>query len=139
MASSRVQRWGLKLAAYNYCLRYRPGGEHGNADAMSRLPLRETTSEEETPGEEVLVMELLDSSPVTARKIRRETKRDPVLSRVRTWVSQGWPTTFEYIRKESWYKDVHNLTYAGGQNCQCKMIAFFGETELWFHRDIEKP
>ena len=106
MASSRVQRWGLKLAAYNYHLRYRAGKEHGNADAMSRLPLRETVSQEEIPGEVVLALEQLDSSPITANKIRRETGRDPVLSRVRTWVSQGWPTSIEGLKKESWYKDV---------------------------------
>ena len=40
VASSRVQRWGLKLAAYTYHLRYRAGSQNGNADALSRLPLQ---------------------------------------------------------------------------------------------------
>jgi hypothetical protein len=89
MASSRVQRWGLKLATYNYHFRYKAGREHGNADAMSRLPLKETLSQEEVPGEMTLALEQLDIFPVTALKIRRETGRDPALSRVRTRLREG--------------------------------------------------
>ena len=39
MAAARIQRWALTLAAYNYTIKYKPGIEHGNADALSRLPL----------------------------------------------------------------------------------------------------
>ena len=56
MASSRVQRWGLKLAAYTYHLRYRGGSQNGNADALSRLPQQVKEPEEEAPGEVVLVI-----------------------------------------------------------------------------------
>ena len=38
-AAARIQRWALTLAAYNYTIKYKPGIEHGNADALSRLPL----------------------------------------------------------------------------------------------------
>ena len=62
---------------------------------MSRIPLRETVSQEETAKEVVLALNQLDSSTITANKIRRETGRDLVLSRVRTWVSQGWPTSIK--------------------------------------------
>ena len=53
MASSRVQRWGLKLAVCTYHLRYRAGSQDGNADALSRLPLQVKELEEEAPGEVV--------------------------------------------------------------------------------------
>ena len=39
-AAARVLRWALTLSGYNYDLKYRPGEEHGNADFLSRLPLR---------------------------------------------------------------------------------------------------
>lgn len=39
MASARIQRWALILAAYDYHIRYKPGKEHANADLLSRLPL----------------------------------------------------------------------------------------------------
>ena len=39
-SSARVLRWALMLSAYDYRLEYRPGKDHGNADALSRLPLQ---------------------------------------------------------------------------------------------------
>ena len=84
MVSSRVQRWGLTLAAYTYHLRYRAGSQNGNADALSRLPLQVKEPEEEAPVEVVLVMEQLDESPVTAQRIKAPTGKDPCLSVVRS-------------------------------------------------------
>ncbi len=46
----KLQRWALFLSDYNYTLHYRSTGQHGNADALSRLPLDQTWSS--TPGEE---------------------------------------------------------------------------------------
>ncbi len=34
----KLQRWALFLSDYNYTLHYRSTGQHGNADALSRLP-----------------------------------------------------------------------------------------------------
>jgi len=45
MASARIQRWALTLAAYDYTIRYRTGKSNGNADALSRLPLAEAPKE----------------------------------------------------------------------------------------------
>ena len=39
MAAARIQRWALMLAAYDYSVDYKPGPEHANAYALSRLPL----------------------------------------------------------------------------------------------------
>lgn len=33
-------RWCIRLSAYDYDLKYRPGQTHQNADALSRLPLK---------------------------------------------------------------------------------------------------
>ena len=90
MASSRVQRWGLKLAAYTYHLQFRAGTQNGNADALSRLPLPVKEPEEEAPDEVVLFMEQLDESPVTAQNIKAQTGKDPCLSVVLSWVMTGW-------------------------------------------------
>ena len=43
MAVSRIQRWSLLLSSYEYEIEYRPGSKVANADALSRLPLPETT------------------------------------------------------------------------------------------------
>ena len=36
-ASGRIQRWSLKLAMYQYTLKFCPTAQHVNADALSRL------------------------------------------------------------------------------------------------------
>ena len=90
-ASARIQRWALTLAAYEYTFRYRPGGNHGNADTMSHLPLQEESVSVPVPEEVVLLMEHLQDSPASVADIRKATSRHPVLSRVRQFVQCGWP------------------------------------------------
>ncbi|CAB1435234.1 unnamed protein product [Pleuronectes platessa] len=42
MASPRIQRWAVTLAAYEYTIFYKADRDHTNADALSRLPLEVT-------------------------------------------------------------------------------------------------
>ena len=62
-----------------------------NADALSRLPLRTTHSEVPQPPELVHLVEYLDSTPLSCTQIRTWTDHDPILSRVKRWVQEGWP------------------------------------------------
>ena len=41
-------------------------------------------------GETILLLEHLQSSPITAGQIKEWTNQDPVLSKVRNYVLQGW-------------------------------------------------
>jgi hypothetical protein len=91
MASARVQRWVLTLGAYTYQIRYKLGRDHGNADGLSRLPLPSAPAEVPPPRETVLLMEHLDASPVSSTDVWNHTSRDPVLSKVRNFVTNGWP------------------------------------------------
>ena len=91
--SVRIQRWALTLAKYKYNLQFRKSSAHGNADALSRLPLPEGPEVVPDPPEVVLLMEHLDSSPVRASDVRRETSRNSLLSHVLQWVLQGWPVS----------------------------------------------
>ena len=90
LASARLQQWALTLSAYDYSISYKPGREHANADSLSRLPLPQFPLQTPTPGDIVLLLETLHASPVTAHEVQQWTTRDPVLSKVRTWVLQGW-------------------------------------------------
>ena len=65
-ASARIRRWSLFLSAYEYTMKFRCTTEHGNADALSRVPLGDTPAQTNTPTELVLLMEHLADSPVTA-------------------------------------------------------------------------
>ena len=91
-ASARIRRWSLLLSAYEYKISFRKTEDHGNADALSRLPLKTTSLETPQPPELVLLMNHLGESPVTARHIRVWTRRDPILSKVKDYIERGWPT-----------------------------------------------
>ena len=92
-ASARIQRWALTLGMYEYNLIYKAGSAHANADALSRLPLPGSApTSTPQPTETVLLLEQLQSCPVTADQIKTWTSRDPVLSRVQQFVLRGWPT-----------------------------------------------
>ena len=93
LASARIQRWALTLSAYNYRICYKPGSENSNADVLSRLPLPDTPSSVPIPGETVFLMDILQSSPIDVSQIRNATSKDPVLSKVRILVLQGWTYT----------------------------------------------
>ena len=91
MASGRVQRWALTLAASEYSIVHKAGTANANADALSRLPLPDTPSRTPEPGDNVFVMQVLESTPVDSGRIKTETRKDPVLARVCKIVQLGWP------------------------------------------------
>ena len=89
-ASARIQRWALILSGYNYTIAYKPGEQHGNADSLSRLPLPECPANQVLPPELVMLMDTLQYGPITPREIRRWTETDPLLSKVKHYILQGW-------------------------------------------------
>ena len=90
-APTRIQRWALYLSLFEYTLKFRRTTAHGNADALSRLPLPVEPAVEITPPELVLLTEHLNNSPVTADRIRVSTRRDPILAQVVQFLQRGWP------------------------------------------------
>ena len=88
-SASRILRWALLLAAYNYKLEYRPGSQHGNTDAPSRLPLDFQSVDVSRPVFHVRMLEM-DSSPVDERELRMAARRDLVLSKLSCCVLKGW-------------------------------------------------
>ena len=99
MASARIQRWALTLTAYDYKIVYKPGS-NANADMLSRLPLPQIPSEIHIPGETILLLDMLQSIPVTAQQIKYWTDRDPIMSFVRSFVLKGWPNTTADLKPE---------------------------------------
>ncbi len=65
------------LGAYEYIISYRAGKDHGNADALSRLPVAQP-SEEEPEEEHVWMLESIAGSLTTAEQIKHWTSKDPV-------------------------------------------------------------
>ena len=73
IAAARILCLALILAAYTYNIQYKEGSQNANADAfmISRLPLPDTPMSTPVPGETILLMELLENTPVKAEEIRK--------------------------------------------------------------------
>ena len=89
MAASRIQRWALTLAAYEYEIMYRVGSKN-NADGLSRLPLEAKEIRVPTPGDILLLIEHLDTTPVNAKSIQKWTRKDNLLPTVLRYILHGW-------------------------------------------------
>ena len=95
LASARIQRWALTLAAYQYTIKYKPGKSMSTADVLSRLPLQTILYDSQVPlpGDLRHLLNHLDQAIVTASQIKVWTDKDPLLSRVRKLVQCGWNIT----------------------------------------------
>ena len=93
LAAARLQRWAIILSAYQYEVEFRATDKHANADCLSRLPLQITTEEDAiTKDASLFNLQQIERLPVKADKIAQLTANDSVLSKVITFVQQGWPT-----------------------------------------------
>ena len=87
---ARLQRWAIKLMAFDYTIEYRSTKAHGNADALSRLPLADEAPND-TSSINLVQMEMLDSNLLDCKVVAQETLKDPTLAQVSTYVKNGWP------------------------------------------------
>ena len=90
LAAARLQRWAILLSAYDYEIHFKPTSSHSNADGLSRLPLPVTGKAAQ---DEVSIFNIsqVQALPVTVKHVQVATRRDPVLSKVVTYIMSGWP------------------------------------------------
>jgi len=88
MASSRIKRWSLLLAAYDYTIQYLPGKDNHCADYLSRNPIegKPTSAEKVT----VTVLFTHHDEIIKADVVAAETKKDPILKAVMYNTKHGW-------------------------------------------------
>ncbi|CAL8106073.1 unnamed protein product [Orchesella dallaii] len=123
--ATRLHHWSLYLSQFQYDVIYRKSADHGNADALSRVPINEvrmTTAnrsgrsqskkhdddDEHTStlenGVEAIIHALAEEQtgvlPVTAAKIRKATRCDSVLSKVLQYNEVGWPSEIDKDQAE---------------------------------------
>lgn len=88
MAASRLQRWAVLLAGYDYDIEFVSSGKNC-ADALSRLPHRE---KREGKTKEITYVNFVERFlPVTNSDVCKATSKDPTLSRLMTYIQSGWP------------------------------------------------
>ena len=112
MAANRLARWALLVHQYDYTVEYRRSKDHGNADALSRLPFSNDTSfdgeEKEDDVDSVCLVRTISRqiNPDNPLLVVRETAKDPILSQLMRFVKEGWPHAFSEELKD--FKKLEN-------------------------------
>ena len=90
---ARIERWALRLQPYRFQIQYIPGRENP-ADVLSRLPLSNQQTNEQSIAEEYINYVVANAVPkaMTLDQIEKATLTDPVLQCVQACISSGtWP------------------------------------------------
>lgn len=90
-AAARMQRWALFLGGHSYDIEFKRTLSHANADGLSRLPLQhDTKNAVDSEPVDVFTLAQIESLPVTAAMIQKETRRDAILAQVFEATQKGW-------------------------------------------------
>lgn len=81
LAAAWMQRWALLLSGYQYDTEYRSPNKHANADCLSRLLLNDHVRHENDEIQQISRVQF-ESLPVSVADVRKETRVDPILSRM---------------------------------------------------------
>ena len=84
------------------------------ANGLSRLPLPVMPDSVPLPGEMILLMELLEGTPVPSGHIKEWTKRDPELSQALHYALEGWPKTANSEELTPYYTKWNELSVEDG-------------------------
>lgn len=122
-AANRLQRWALILLAYNFNLQYISTEKFGQADVLSRLIADYPRDEDEIVIAQMKMesdlIEIMQASiqqfPVTTSEVKKATKQDPTLSKVREFLQLGWPkhppseATAKFYQKRQWLNEIDGV------------------------------
>ena len=95
LAANRLARWSWMISRYNYTIEYRSTKQHGNADALSRLPAGPDLSFDEEEGDNdvdtVCTIRTIGSQlqPYSRNQLKNSINKDPVISEVKRYVREG--------------------------------------------------
>lgn len=79
VAAARLQRWSILMSMYQYTIVYRPGKKMANADALSRLPLKEGTEVESINS--INTLNFSKEIPLKFEDIQKSTSEYKILSK----------------------------------------------------------
>lgn len=110
-AASRLQRYAVRLAAYDYDIDFIPSSRNCYADALSRLPLERTVRH--NYDEDILEGSYLnfvqDVLPVTCYQVKVETNKDSQLNKIVGYVKFGWPERLACEKEKVFFLKRDNL------------------------------
>lgn len=105
-AASRITRWAITLAAYDYEIQYKKGKLISNADGLSRLPMSGHT---QVPNS-LYSFNLVENIPLHAGDIAKATSKDLILIKVIDLTKSGWPITIQDENIKPFFHRRHELS-----------------------------
>ena len=114
LAAARLQQWVLLLATYQYDIEYRLTEKHANADCLSLLPIQSERSNEGVDEAKLVNLLQIESLPMDIDQVRKETRNDPILSRVLQFVMTGWPEKQSTREVTQYFNKCHEITVEDG-------------------------
>ncbi|XP_066598829.1 uncharacterized protein [Prorops nasuta] len=92
--ASRLKRWAYFLSRFLYKIEYVKSEHNGNCDALSRLPIKDSTP---IFNNEYIAVNYTEESleTINAVEMAAETIRDKVLSKIIQYVKGTWPNASE--------------------------------------------
>ncbi|XP_049871194.1 uncharacterized protein K02A2.6-like [Pectinophora gossypiella] len=141
MIASRMQRWAIILSAYSFNIEYVRTDENA-ADGLSRLPVtEEKVGNSMAPPEQTYLHYVQQALLLDYHEIKRETLRDPLLSKILSYIRDGWPSQCEitnlqpfFNRKKELYEELgcvmwgHRLVVP--ENCKEKVLTLIHEPHM---------
>ena len=119
----RMQHYELILRSFRYEIKYRSTNEHGNADAMSRLPVQ-NTADFQYEGTDVLEINLIETLPLRVEQLSEITMRDRSLS----VLIQGLRTGREVPAKNRF--GIDQVEFSLQENCLMRGMRVFIPSQL---------
>ncbi|KAG7294695.1 hypothetical protein JYU34_022957 [Plutella xylostella] len=99
MTASRLQRWALTLSAYDFDIQY-VSTDRNTADCLSRMIAEHRAEGGRLSGDDLVPEQTYlhfatEAFLLDYNDLKKMTQRDPVLSRVLSYVRDGWPNEVE--------------------------------------------
>jgi len=122
--------WALFLRQFSYTIEYRKTSDHSNADVLSRLPVGEDPNfdkDESTDDvDTVCIIKTLSLQvrPTDSGTLRKESSRDPTLTKVMRFTREGWPEKKDSNDPAEKFRKIADSVFV--------MVVYCMEPEWWF-------
>ena len=112
--AARLQRYALFLQGHDYDIEYKSSKSQANCDGLSRLPYSQSEDLPDSDSVELYNLSQIDSLPVSASDVKRETRRDPTLSKVLDLTLNGWTDKPQDERLKPYYTRRNEISVENG-------------------------
>ena len=105
---ARIQRVRLRLLRFHFTIEHIPGKELITADALSRSPTSQATTDDIILNEQVsiYVNQIVNSLPATKERLAEAQDKDEDMKLLRKYRRDGWPDRKQIPQKLQQYQDV---------------------------------